>query len=461
MTDTHQTTNSTRTRRAFIKTAGGLAAGAAWSRPETFFRTAHAGQVDETLKVALIGCGGRGTGAAVQALSTDGPVKLWAMADAFGDRLELSLQGMQKGLPKRYDRQKTQSLADRIDVPPERRFVGLDAYRQAIDSGVDVVLIAAPPGFRPQHFEYAVRAGKHVFMEKPLATDAHGVRRILAAAKEAKKRRLKVGVGLQRHHQQSYLDAIQRIRDGALGEIVALRCYWNGGPPAKTPFARTRTSSEMEYQVRNWYFFDWLSGDHICEQHIHNLDVCNWIMQSHPVSAQGMGGRQVRTGKEYGNIFDHHAVEFTYADGTKMFSQCRQIPGCWRSITEHAHGTKAVADLSNSTCRIHSGDRQLWRSKRRRGKRYVTPYQVEHDVLFDAIRRDKEFNEAEDAAISTMTAILGRLATYSGQLVKWDDAIASEKRLTCDAEDWSAQPPLKPDSTGAYPIATPGVTEVL
>ncbi len=452
--------NQTNSRRTFIKTAGTVAAGTALVGYSPHVRTAHAAGAGETLKVALIGCGGRGTGAAVQALSTDGPVKLWAMADAFGDRLELSLKGLKKGLPKRYDRSKTGSLADRVDVPPERRFVGLDGYRKAIDSGVDVVLIAAPPGFRPQHFEYAVRAGKHVFMEKPLATDAHGVRRVLAAANDAKQQNLKVGVGLQRHHQYSYLGSIKRIRDGMLGKIMTLRCYWNGGPPAKTPF-RNNGISELEYQVRNWYFFDWLSGDHICEQHIHNLDVCNWIMQAHPVEAQGMCGRQVRTGKQYGNIFDHHAVEFTYADGTKMFSQCRQIAGCWRSITEHVHGSKGVADLGNGKARIFRGERELWRAKRRRGKKYVSPYQVEHDVLFDAIRSDKTFNEAEYGAISTMTAILGRLATYSGQAVKWDDAIASDMRLTTDAETWSADAPIQPDEEGGYAIAVPGVTQVL
>ena len=214
--------------------------------------------------------------------------------------------------------------ANKIDVPPERQFTGLDAYRKAIDSGVDVVLLAQPPGYRPQHFEYAIRAGKHVFMEKPVATDAAGIRRVLAAAEEAKKKNLKVGVGLQRRHQPSYKEAIQKIRDGAIGDLVALRCYWNGGPPAKSPYPHDGIA-ELEFQVRNWYFFTWLSGDHICEQHVHNIDVCNWIKDGHPIEAQGMGGRQVRTGKEFGNIFDHHAVEYTYADGTKMFSQCRQI----------------------------------------------------------------------------------------------------------------------------------------
>ncbi len=448
-------------RRGFMAKVAVGAVGSALAGCPTLTRTAHAGGSDETIKVALIGCGGRGTGAAVQALSTKGPVKLWAMADAFRDRLETSLRGLQQGLPKRYDRQKTTGLVDRVDVPKERQFVGLDAYRKAIDSGVDVVLIAAPPGFRPQHFEYAVRAGKHVFMEKPLATDAPGVRRVLAAAAEAKKKDLKVGVGLQRHHQASYQEAIRRIREGELGEIHTLRCYWNSGPPAKKPVARTRDMTELKYQVLNWYFFAWLSGDHICEQHIHNIDVGNWIMEGHPIEAQGMGGRQVRVGKEYGDIFDHHAVEFTYADGTKMFSQCRQMPGCARDVSEHAHGTKAIADLGNAVCRIRRGDRQLWRHRRPRRGKYVSPYQVEHDVLFDAIRNGRPHNEAEYGAYSTMTAILGRLATYSGQVVTWDEAFQSEIRLSTDAEDWNANAPVQPNSDGSYPVAVPGVTRVV
>ncbi|HUY90758.1 MAG TPA: Gfo/Idh/MocA family oxidoreductase [Pirellulales bacterium] len=444
-------------RREFLKTGSSALAGAALAA--SLANRVHAGE-DHTLKVALIGCGGRGAGAAMQALSTEGPVKLWAMADAFDDRLHTSLEGLEKGLNARYDRDASNGLGQRIDVPKERQFVGLDAYRKAIDSGVDVVVIAGPPGFRPQHFEYAVAAGKHVFMEKPLATDAIGVRRVLAAAEEAKRKNLKVGVGLQRHHQASYQEAIRRIHDGELGEILSLRCYWNSGPPAKTPFAR-QDLSELEYQVRNWYFFSWLSGDHICEQHIHNLDVCNWIVQAHPLEAEGMGGRQVRTGKEYGDIFDHHAVEFTYADDVKMFSQCRQTPGCSNRVTEHARGTSARADLGGGTCSIVRGGETIWKSQRARGGKGPNPYQVEHDVLFDAIRNDKPHNEAESGAISTMTAILGRLATYSGKRITWDDAFESEIKLTTDAERWDAAAPTLADERGFYPVAVPGVARVV
>jgi myo-inositol 2-dehydrogenase / D-chiro-inositol 1-dehydrogenase len=438
-------------RRDFLKTAStGLAAAALTGAMRT---PVHAAD-DETLKVALIGCGARGAGAAAQAISTAGPVKLWAMADAFSDRLEMSLNAISRGMKAGYDREATAGLESRIDVPKERRFVGLDAYRHAIDSGADVVLLVEPPGFRPQHFEYAVNAGKHVFMEKPVASDVAGVQRVLKAAAMAKEKNLKVGVGLQRHHQRSYLDAIKRIKDGEIGSIMSLRCYWNTSAPAKTPMPRGNMT-ELEYQIRNWYFFKWLSGDHICEQHVHNLDVCNWVQGAHPVMAQGQGGRQVRVGDEYGDIFDHHMVEFTYADGTKMWSQCRQIPGCWNYVAEIVQGSKGTMNLDARGAQLDVAGKKVWRSK---GAKKRSEYQVEHDVLFDAIRNNKSHNEAEYGATSTMTGILGRMATYSGKVVTWDEAIASNQQLTVDAETWDAPSRTQPDASGRYPVAVPGVT---
>lgn len=444
---------SSHSRRQFLRT--GTSALAATGLAGSLVSRARA--ADETaLKVALIGCGGRGTGAAAQALSTKGPVKLWAMADAFEERLQVSLQGLQRGLTARYDRESSEGLEEKVDVPKERQFVGLDAYRKAIDSGVDVVILAQPPGFRPYHFDYAIKAGKHVFMEKPVATDAPGIRMVLAAAAEAKRKNLKVGVGLQRRHQDAYLETIGRIHDGAIGEVESMRCYWNGAGSAKVPTSR-EGMSEYEYQIRNWYYFTWLSGDHICEQHIHNIDVCNWIKQGHPVEAQGQGGRQVRTGKEYGNIFDHHMVEFTYEDGATMISQCRHIPGCWNRVAEFARGEKGRVELGNRFI-ITRKNGENWRY---RGQGGTNPYQAEHDALFDAIRNDKPFNEAEQGAISTMTAILGRMATYSGKVIRWDQAINSKIQLTTSAEEWGAKPPILPDENGWYPVAVPGVTPVV
>jgi myo-inositol 2-dehydrogenase/D-chiro-inositol 1-dehydrogenase len=298
-------------------------------------------------------------------------------------------------------------------------------------------------------------------MEKPLASDPNGVRRILAANEKARDKNLKVGVGLQRHHQASYQEAIRRIHGGEIGRIVTMRCFWNGGPPAKDAIPR-ENMTELEYQVRNWYFFDWLSGDHICEQHIHNLDIGNWVKGDLPVTAEGMGGRQVRTDKRFGNIFDHHAVIYTYPDGVKMHSYCRQIRGCKNQVAEQIEGTEGVALLGTNGCSLTSTDgKTIWETPRRRGADYISPYQVEWNVMIDAVLNDVPHNEAEYGATSTMTAVLGRLATYSGQVISWDEAFASDKVLTTDAETWDAPAPIGPLSDGSYRIPIPGVTKVL
>ena len=339
--------------------------------------------------------------------------------------------------------------------------MGLDAYRRAIDSGADVVILTTPPGFRPAQFEYAVKAGKHVFLEKPVATNAPGVRQVLAAGEEAQQKGLTVGVGLQRHHQPSYIDSVKRIQDGALGKVLSAARLLEPGRRERQR-RPTGDMSEMEYQVRHWYFFTWLSGDHIAEQHIHNLDVCNWVVNAHPVEAQGMGGRQVRTGKLFGQIYDHHAVEFTYADGTKLFSYCRQIPNCWNEMSEYAHGTTGWMNVAGGV--IQSGSSaaaQSGVSAPRKRRPSVNPYQTEHDDLFDAIRNDKPYNEARNGATSTMTAILGRMATYSGKVMHWDEALSSTLSLAPDALTWEARPKAVPDAEGYYPVAIPGVSNVL
>jgi len=429
------------TRRQLIQRSSGLLVGASLlpdARAEVAARAGARG--DDPLHVALVGCGGRGTGAAQQALNT-GNVRLVAMADAFSDRLEASLSEIQKHHP------------ESVDVPAERRFVGFEAAKQAIDEDVDVVILTTPPGFRPLHFEYAVEKGRHVFMEKPVAVDAPGVRRVLTAARRSREKNLKVGVGLQRHHDPKYQETIARIQDGAIGELVLLRCYWNSSGVWVRP--RTEGMSEMEYQMRNWYYFNWLCGDHIVEQHIHNLDVANWIMKGYPVQAAGMGGRQIRTDLDHGEIYDHHMVEFTYADGTKLLSQCRHQPSCWSSVSEHAHGSSGYAEVNGG--RIQGTGGWKWRYD---GER-PDPYQVEHDVLFAAIRADEPHNEAENGALSTMTSIFGRMATYSGQKLDWQSALDSEISLAPASYAFDADPPTLPDEAGRYPIPTPGVTKVL
>jgi len=432
------------TRRDFLKKTSTAVAGGTLLGGLTLERSAFAAGSD-TLKVALIGCGGRGSGAADQALSTSGGVKLVAMADVFEDKLQGSLGNLKK------------QHADRVEVPKERQFVGFDAYKQAI-ALADVVVLATPPGFRPIHFEEAVKQGKNIFMEKPVATDAPGVRRVLAAAEEAKKKNLKVGVGLQRHHQLGYIETMNRLWDKAIGDIVSMRCYWNGTTPWVHPRAELekqygRKLTEMEYQMRNWYYFVWICGDHIVEQHIHNLDVINWLKKGHPIRAHGMGGVEVRKGPDYGEIFDHHAVEFEYADGSRCYSQCRHINGCWSDVSEHATGTKGAVDISGHTIRGENA----WRF-RGDGK---NPYQQEHDDLFDAIRNNKAYSEAEFGAHSTMTAIFGRMATYSGKVIEWDDAINSKLSLMPQNFAWDAETPNKPRSDGWYDHAVPGKTRVV
>jgi myo-inositol 2-dehydrogenase/D-chiro-inositol 1-dehydrogenase len=439
-------------RRDFIKTGSAIVAGGTLLGSNlSLSRAAHPGGSDE-IKVAVIGCGGRGKAAALQALATEGPVTLWAMADAFEEQVTDGLKGIQRGLERGRSEGKKLLDDSKIDVPPERQFVGLDAYQGAIDSGADVVILATPPGFRPQQFEAAVKAGKHVFMEKPVAVDGPGIRRVLAANEEAKKKNLLVAVGLQRRHDPRYLETIARIKDGELGDVMFTRVYWNG----TGPWVRLRKpgQSEMEYQVYNWYYFNWLCGDHIVEQHIHNLDVGNWLVDGHPVEAKGMGGRQVRTGKEYGQIFDHHAVEYTYSDGTKMFSECRHMDGCNVDVSEHAHGTLGAANVGRASLEGKNGK---WQS---RVKRVDAWYQEQLD-LFAALRRGEIYNEGDNGAEATLTAILGRMATYSGKVVTWDQAISSTLDLSPSEYSFSATPPVVPDADGNYPIPAPGQTDVL
>ena len=430
------------TRRDFLKTTSAAVTSAGVLGALSVERSAHAAGSD-TLKIALVGCGGRGSGAADQALSTAGPIKLVAMADVFKDRLEGSLNELKR------------KHSDKIDVPPDRQFLGFDAYKQAI-ALADVVILATPPGFRPMTFEEAVKQNKNIFCEKPVATDAPGVRRFLAAAEESKKKNLKVGIGLQRHHDRGYLETMKRIQDGAIGDIVAMRSYWNGS----TPWLKRRVDlekqygrklTEMEYQMRNWYYFAWICGDHIVEQHIHNLDVINWAKSGYPVRAQGMGGCEVRKGLDNGEIFDHHAVEFEYADGSRNFSFCRHIQNCWNSVSEHVIGTKGTSDISSHIIRGGTP----WRFKRD-GVRDA--FQQEHDDLFDAIRNNKPYNEAEYGGKSTMTAILGRMCTYSGKMIEWDDALKSDINLFPEKLAWDANPKSMPDANGLYALAVPGRT---
>lgn len=392
------------------------------------------------LRIALVGCGGRGTGAASQALNAGSEIELVALADVWEDKAKTA----RRLLSDKHQGQ--------VKIADDHLFTGFEAYKQAI-AAADVVLCATPPGFRPQHLEEAVRQGKHVFLEKPVATDAAGVQRVLAAAEEAKKKKLNVCVGLQRRYQPSYLDMVKRIHDGALGDVQFMRVYWNG--QARAGLERNEGESELSYQLRNWYFFTWLSGDHILEQHVHNLDVSHWVMNALPVRAVGLGGRQVRTAKINGHIFDHHAVEFEYANGARVFSQCHQMAGrCNRNVSEAAHGTKGIANFDQRG-RFTIGGEVIY-DPRKRGAE--DGHQLEHYTFFENIRKGEVRNDAEYAAHSTLMGIMGRMATYTGQVITWEQALNSKEVLVPDIKDWSAAPPLMPDAEGRYAVAMPGIT---
>ncbi len=434
----------TQSRRGFLQTSTTAALSAATIAQLSLSSGLYAAG-DDVIKVGLVGCGGRGTGAADQALSTVGNVKLTAMGDAFADSLNNSLRGLNKH-------------GDRVAVDDSHKFVGFDAYKQVIDSGVDLVILATPPGFRPTHFEYAVSKGKNVFMEKPVAVDGPGVRKVLEAVKVAKEKNLKVGVGLQRHHQDGYLETLKRIHDGAIGDVIAMRCYWNNPGVWEPRISHEQAKSEMEYQMKNWYYYLWLCGDHICEQHIHNLDVANWVKQGHPVMARGMGGRQVRVDKRYGEIYDHFAVEYQYADGSWLFSQCRHQPNVWNSVSEYAHGTKGNSDVSGNS--ITAGS-EKWSFRRDKSIKRSDPYQVEHDDLFRAIRNNTPYNEGENGANSSLTAVLGRMVVYSGKEVTWEEALNSNVDTMPKNLSWDSDPPTKPNANFEYQIPTPGITKAV
>ncbi len=442
-------TNNGSSRRDFVKQttilAGGMLAAPLLSRGNFF---SGAGEV---IKVALVGCGGRGTGAAMQALLTKQNVKLVAMADAFSDRLESC-----------YKKLTTEDLSDqgingnlksKIDVPEERRFTGFDGYLKAIPLA-DVVILTTPPGFRPVHFEEAIKQGKHVFMEKPVATDPAGIKKVLDAAEAAKQKKLNVVVGLQRRYQNSYRELYKNKH--LIGDITSAQAWWNNSGVWVNK--RKYNQTEMEYQMRNWYYFTWLCGDHIVEQHIHNIDVVNWFKGAYPVKAQGMGGRQVRKGKDHGEIFDHHYVEFIYPDGSILNSQCRHIPGTMSRVDEMLIGTKGVIRGDEATIKDAKGKELLRFDK----KGENNPYQTEHDELFAAIAKGEyKFADAEIGAKSTMTAIMGRLATYSGQVIEWDKALNSGLDIMPKKYDWNALPPVVPNDDGYYPVPTPGVTKYI
>jgi predicted dehydrogenase len=428
MTNPATTPASGATRRDFLSRSTAGIVGGSLAANLVLPAGVHA-QGSDTLRVGLVGCGGRGTGAAAQALNADKNVKLTAMGDAFSDRLESSLNNLKK------------VAGDKVAVAEDHRFVGFDAYKQVIDSGVDVILLTTPPHFRPMHLKAAVDAGLHVFCEKPVAVDAPGVRSVLATCEEAKKKNLSIVSGLCWRYDNGVRETMKRVLDGAIGDIVAIHenyltnGLWN--------HERQPDWSDMEWQLRNWLYFTWLSGDHNVEQHIHSLDKGCWAMHDEPpLKATGLGGRQVRTEEKYGNIFDHHTVIYEYPNGTKMFAFTRQQNGCSNDTNDYFIGTKGTANILKHTI---SGETN-WR--------YDGPkpsmYQIEHNELFASIRSGQPINNGLYMARSTMVAILGRMATYTGKTITWDQAINSKEDLSPPSYEWGPLP--------IPPVAMPGVT---
>jgi myo-inositol 2-dehydrogenase / D-chiro-inositol 1-dehydrogenase len=419
-------------RREFLKTTSTAAAATtlmSWGS----LPGAYAAGSDE-IRIGLVGCGGRGTGAAENAIKSAPGVKLVAMGDAFKDRLDGSRAALAK------------SVADSLAVTDDRCFTGLDAYEKVIASDANYIILATPPGFRPIHLKAAVAAGKNVFTEKPVAVDGPGIRSVLETYEAANAKKVCVVAGTQRRHQTGYVEAMKQIHDGAVGQIVAARCYWNQGSLWKKD--RQASWSDLEWQLRNWLYFAWLSGDHIVEQHVHNLDVINWVMRAHPVRAVGMGGRQVRVEPAYGHIFDHFAVDYEYENGAHLMSMCRQIDGCEKNVSEAVVGTRGAAMLAASNRYQITGEK-VWSFARQQDNE---PYVQEHTDLIESIRAGRYVNELKTVAESTLTAIMGRMSTYTGKAVTWEQAFNSTESLMPAKLEWG---PL-----AVPPVAVPGRTEL-
>ena len=409
--------NDPTTRRTFLKASAASAIASTALLPG-----AYAGAGNETLRVGLVGCGGRGSGAAREALRADPNTKLVAMCDVFMDRLNESLQGFKTAKSNR-------DIAPRVDVPEDRRFDGFDGYKKLLNCGVDVVLLATPPGFRPLHLRAAIVAGKHVFCEKPVAVDVPGIHSVIETAKLAKKRNLGLCSGYCWRYDKPKRETVKRIHDGMIGEVQAIHATYFAGPlwdrGTNDPF------TSMTYQLRNWYYYSWLSGDFIVEQHCHNFDKANWVLKGmQPISAMGVGGRQVRTAERFGNIYDHFAVTLEFPGGVKLFSACRQMPHIPGDVNDHIFGTKGQAQLMQHTITPIGGKPWEYEGDSK------SMYQVEHDELFASIRAGKPINDGETAALSSGMAIFAREAAYSGERLSWKKFMASEKSLAPKEYAW-------------------------
>ena len=440
-------TKKNSTRRDFLKTAAvGVSAVAALNAPAV-----HA-QGSDIIKVGIIGCGGRGSGAGDNVLHAAPGVKIVALGDAFKFRSE----SCRDRLRKAAQQDSVKKLNNTVEVPDANVFDGLDCHEKVLNAGVDYVILSGPPGFRPLHLQAAIKAGKNVFTEKPVCVDGPGARKCLEAYEAATGKKLGVAAGTQRRHQKSYLETIKRVQDGELGNITAMRAYWNG----TGIWFRTRNdlasknikATDMAYQCHNWYHFVWLCGDHIAEQHVHNLDVCNWAMgNQHPTRCVGMGSRISRMqGKpeEVGNIFDNFAIDYEYGNGVHMLSMCRQIPNTVSDVSEAITCAKGICQANQSLFKDFAG-KQLWRYQ----GGGTDPYVQEHTDLIESIRKGQPINELKNVTESSLTAVMGRMSAYTGKAVTWDQALNSKEDTFPKTLAWDAEI-ITP------PAATPGKTVI-
>ncbi len=393
--------SNTVSRRDLLRGSSAAAGSFLIMRPELV-----RGAGKEKIKAGVVGCGGRGTQAVIDSLTGDPNVELTAMADVFEDKLETSWRRLS-------DKERNPKIAERVKVAPDQRFVGFDAFQKILKTDIDVVFLATPPGYRPEHFEAAINAKKHVFCEKPFGTDPVGVRRFMAAAKKSEEMKLTVVSGAQRRFQREYVETVKKIQDGAIGDVRALYAYWVGTPVIQQK-AKDPKWGELEWQHRAWYSHLWICGDQIVEQHLHNIDVCNWIMGTHPVKVVASGGAVWRPKDEiHGNIYDHIAADFEYANGVRMSSYCRQFPrGLYQNVSELVVGAKGRSNAHDM------------------GQKDINPYVAEHIALVKSIRGDGPYiNHAMAVAESTLTCIMARESAYSGVEVTWDMIMNSKQDL--------------------------------
>jgi predicted dehydrogenase len=425
------------TRRSFVQAT--TAAAAAMMFPSGVHT-----QGSDVIRVGVVGTGGRGTGAIGDILRSAEGVAITALGDLNPDRLEQSRTNLDQEAAK--DPTFAAKYNAGFKVTGDRVYTGFDAYKQVLASDIDLVILATPPGFRPMHLAAAVAAGKHVFTEKPVATDSVGIRSVLATYEEALKKKLGIVAGTQRRHQAEYLEAIKRVNDGAIGEVLGGQVYWNQG--ALWNHARQPNWSDTEWQIRNWLYFAWLSGDHIVEQHVHNIDVANWVLGAHPIRAVGTGGRQERTDPRFGHIYDHFAVDFEYPKGVHIMSMCRQIQGTAGRIGENFIGPKGSFDTHQSMIKITGANAWTYQ----RPEKTVSPYVQEHTDLIASIRAGNPLNELKQVAESTLAAIMGREAAYTGQELTWDEVLKADLDLMPPQVTFG---PLE-----VPPVPMPGVTRL-